>query len=187
MRRRLEEIGAVVDVEGLPVTVADLRALRPFEFQNWVIQRINGTHSPRKSGDMGIDGFSFMEQLPVQVKQSDKVGRNVVDNFETAIERNGNNKGYIAAFSFTRNAREEVARVKAEKGMEIVLIEVPTLIKGPPGKITPELSQLFPALPKTSFLGLPLPAPRPKRNRPSVEELVRSNRALTIADTDTGR
>jgi hypothetical protein len=32
---------------------------------------------------MGIDGFSF-EGEPIQVKQSEDIGRNAVDNFETA-------------------------------------------------------------------------------------------------------
>jgi hypothetical protein len=35
---------------GMPVTEAQLHALKPFEFQNWVINRMNGTHSPRKWG-----------------------------------------------------------------------------------------------------------------------------------------
>jgi len=181
MQRRLEKIGAEVDLEGLPVTEDDLRKQRPFEFQNWVIQRVNGTHSPRKSGDMGIDGFSFMELLPIQVKQSDGVGRKVVDEFETAIERNGSAKGYIVAFSFSKPAREEVARVKAKKGLEIELVEVATLVKAPPNKSTPELSDLFPALPK-DFIGLPMPPPRSKRARPSLEELVRSDKAPRLPD-----
>lgn len=183
MQRRMEKIGATVDLEGLPVTEQDLRELRPFEFQNWVIQRINGTHSPKKTGDMGIDGFSFMEQLPIQVKQSEKVGRVTVDNFETAIERNGSTKGYIVAFSFTRNAREEVARVNAAKGLEIELVEVATLVKGPPDKATRELTDLFPTLPK-DFVGLPMPTPRPRGARPSLEELVRSDKAPRLAAID---
>jgi DNA modification methylase len=184
MQRRLEKIGATVDLEGLPVTEDDLRKLRPFEFQNWIIQRINGTHSPSKSGDMGIDGYSFMEQLPVQVKQQDRVGRVTVDNFETAMRRAGATKGYIIAFSFAgRKVREEVARAKAEDGLEIELVEVATLVKGAPDKATPELSGLFPALPK-DFLGLPLPPPRPKPNRPSVEELVRSDKAPRFVETE---
>jgi DNA modification methylase len=184
MKRRLEKIGAAVDLEGLPVTEDDLRELRPFEFQNWVVNRINGTHSPRKSNDFGIDGYSFMEQLPIQVKQSDKVGRITVDNFETAIERYGATKGYIVAFSFTKNAREEIARVRAEKGLEIELVEVSTLVKAPPDKTTPELADLFPSLPK-DFIGLPLPPPRAKRARPTLEELVRSDKAPRLAETDT--
>jgi hypothetical protein len=51
-------------IVGLPVTVDDLKALKPFEFQSWVIGRINGTHSPRKSGDVGIDGHTFLLTTP---------------------------------------------------------------------------------------------------------------------------
>jgi hypothetical protein len=117
MKQRLERIEnrrCAPKVIGLPVTADELRQLRPFEFQNWVIQKFWGTHSPRKSGDMGIDGYSFMVDNPIQVKQSDHVGRNVVDNFETAVQRAGKDKGYVVAFSFTRGAYEEVARARWE-------------------------------------------------------------------------
>ena len=36
---------------------------------------------------MGIDGFTFFNRYPIQVKQSEHIGRNVVDNFETALQR----------------------------------------------------------------------------------------------------
>jgi DNA modification methylase len=130
MQRRMARVGVSATTYGLPETEADLRALKPFEFQNWVISELHGTHSPRRSGDMGIDGYSFLERLPIQVKQSDRIGRNVVDNFETAIRRDGSHKGYIIAFSFGRGAHEEVARVKAE-GLEIALVTVSTLLKNP--------------------------------------------------------
>lgn len=77
MRRRLEKATnrrCTPKVIGLPVTADELRNLKPFEFQNWVIQKFWGTHSPRKSGDMGIDGYSFMVNDPIQVKQSDHEG-----------------------------------------------------------------------------------------------------------------
>jgi DNA modification methylase len=126
--QRLSKLGTKVDVVGGIQRVEDLRDLEPHEFQNFVIKRVYGTHSPRKTGDMGIDGYSFLEQLPIQVKQSDRVGRNVVDNFETAIRRAGKHKGYVLAFSFTRGAFEEAARVRAE-GLEIALIEISTLFE----------------------------------------------------------
>jgi len=169
MKRRLDKIGAQqVKLVGMPVTEAQLRELKPFEFQNWVIQRLNGTHSPRKSGDMGIDGFSFMLHEPIQVKQSAGIGRNVVDNFETAVKRGGKQKGYIVALSFGRGAYEEVARVKAAEGLEIVLVKVGDLLKDTPDLVTPEAG-LF-------GVDLPLPAARDAQARPSVEELVRSER-----------
>jgi DNA modification methylase len=178
MKRRVEKQGASdVRVVGVPITVQELKELKPFEFQNWVMQRLNGTHSARKTGDMGIDGFSFMAHDPIQVKQSDKVGRKVVDEFETAIERAGKNNGYVVAFSFTKPAREEVARAKAQKKIDIRLIKIADLL-GPedqPDLRAPELSDMFPK-PTMSFLDLPLPEARDKKALPSPLELIESDR-----------
>lgn len=181
MKRRVEKSGARdVKLEGLPVTIDDLKELRPFSFQNWIVQRVSGTHSPRKSGDMGIDGYSFMEQLPIQVKQSERVGRGVIDGFQTAVERSGKHKGYVIAFSFTRGAKEEAARAKVARGIEIVLVEVERLLQGMwDTRPTPQLEELFPRLPD-AFLDLPLPAPRPRSARPTVEELIRSDQARDL-------
>lgn len=170
MKRRIEKVGAsTVKLVGMPVTVEQLRELKPFEFQNWVIQRMNGTHSPRKSGDMGIDGFSFFEHFPIQVKQSEKVGRNVVDNFETAVERNGKHKGIIVALSFTRGAHEEAARAKVAKAVDIDLVTVAELLADPSEIVTPAQGQLI--------ADMPLPEARGADARPSVKELVKSDLA----------
>jgi hypothetical protein len=105
MKWRLEKVGAdTPKLIGMPVTEEQLHALKPFEFQNWVIQQMHGSHAPRKVGDMGIDGYSFMLHEPIQVKQSEHVGRPVIDGFQTAVERSGKAKGYVVAFSFTRGA-----------------------------------------------------------------------------------
>ena len=135
---------------------------------------------------MGIDGYSFMERLPIQVKQSEAVGRNVVDNFETAIERAGLDKGYIIAFSFTKGAREEAARVKIAKGLTIELVDVERLAGKPAARRYPQLEDLFPALPK-SFFDLPLPEPRPKASRPTMQDLLRSSRTRQLAGVDSGK
>ena len=115
-------------VLGMPMSQDDLRKLQPFEFQNWVVQRLFGRVSDRKSSDMGIDGYTF-EGHPVQVKQSDDVGRNVVDNFETAMRRRGSSKGVIVAFSFGKGAHEEAARAKLHDGLEIELVTIADLVK----------------------------------------------------------
>lgn len=130
MKRRMDKIAVDVDVVGLPETEDELRALQHFEFQNWVIDAVLGTHAPRRSGDLGIDGYSFLERLPIQVKQSDKVGREVVDKFETAVRRDGSHKGYIVAFSFSKGAFDEIARARSE-GLEIELVTVATLLDNP--------------------------------------------------------
>jgi len=77
---------------------------------------------------MGIDGYTF-EGIPIQVKQSDNIGRNVIDNFETAIRRLGKTKGVIVALSFGKGAYEEVARAKNEEGLEVKLKTVEEILK----------------------------------------------------------
>lgn len=155
MRRRLlTATNGAVDVKliGMPTSEVDLKALKPFEFQNWVMQQTSAAASPRKSGDMGIDGLSFMYHEPIQVKQSEKVGRNVVDNFETAVERSGKDTGYLIAFSFTKGAREEAARAKATGKVTIVLVTVEELLLATDAltrpKESPMAEDLIPATPR---------------------------------------
>jgi len=128
MVRRLAKVGAVdVQLHGMPTTLDALRELKPFEFQNWIIDRINGQQANRRTGDMGIDGWTFFLHDPVQIKQSERIGRNVVDNFETAIERANKKRGAIVAFSFGPGANEEAARAR-RKGLDIQLLTVTDLL-----------------------------------------------------------
>jgi len=128
MMDRMKKIGAKPRLVGMPMTEDDLRSLAPFEFQNWICQRLLGRVSRRRSSDMGIDGYSF-EGYPIQVKQSDNIGRNVVDNFETAMRRRNAKKGIIVAFSFGSGAYEEIARAKLHDGFEIKPLTVKELIE----------------------------------------------------------
>jgi DNA modification methylase len=128
MEKRLRSIGASPIMAGMPMTEADLRTITDTEFQNWAIRRLYGRISIRKSGDMGIDGYTF-EGYPVQVKQSEDIGRNVIDNFETAMRRGKAKKGFIVAFSFGKGAYEEIARVKNHEDLDIELITVEELLK----------------------------------------------------------
>lgn len=128
MKRRVDGFGANATVLGLPATVSDLHALGHFEFQNWVVEAVNGIPRSRKSGDLGIDGYSYFERYPIQVKQSEKVGRNVVDNFETAIARDGKDVGYVVAFSFTRDAYDEAARSREVGKTSVHLVRVADLL-----------------------------------------------------------
>ena len=126
--KRMRSIGAKSRLMGMPLTADELRNLQPFEFQNWVIQRLFGRIAQTKTSDMGIDGYTF-EGNPVQVKQSDDIGRNVVDNFETAMRRSKAKNDVIVAFSFGKGAYEEGARAKLHDGLEIQLLTVSELIK----------------------------------------------------------
>jgi DNA modification methylase len=183
IRQRLWRAGADARVEGLPETEEDLRRLKPFEFQNWVIDSVNGRHARRRVADMGIDGYSFLENLPIQVKQSDKVGREVIDGFETAVRRDGKHKGYVIAFSFTKGAYDEAARAKRE-GLEIALVDVATLLENPSDRPPqPDLEemvrQLFEgareAAREAAKRGGSWSQPRANDARPTVAELVASD------------
>ncbi|MBZ9572263.1 restriction endonuclease [Patescibacteria group bacterium] len=141
MQRRLKRTlgtteGVNYIVVGMPTTVKEVKKLEPFEFQNWVIiDKMRAKSSRKKVGDMGLDGYYIKgnifipEGAGIQVKQSDKAGRNVVDNFETALKRAGYKKGYIVAFSFTKGAYEEAARIKNKEGLEIKLITIKDLLE----------------------------------------------------------
>jgi DNA modification methylase len=175
MKLRMAKVGAVdVRLVNMPTTSAALRTLKPFEFQNWVIQRFNGTYASRQVHDFGIDGLSFFRHWPIQVKQEDHVGRPVVDSFETAMERVGKEYGYIVGFGFTRGAHEETARAKTAKQQIIRLVTVAELLKGVPD-LVPRETTLFPEE------ELPLPAARPAEARPSVAQLIASAASTTAS------
>lgn len=177
MRRRLwNQSRYVPEIVNVPDNEAALRRLKPFEFQNWIINALHGTHSPRKVGDMGIDGFWFFTRDPIQVKQSDRVGRNVVDNFETAMRRNESDTGYIVAFSFTKGAVEEAARARRDEGLTIRLLKVKEVLLG---VRRPGVSNKFGPQPEGEVL--PLPAMRKQSELPSVSELVASEQSATTA------
>lgn len=127
-KRRVVKIGPTdVKVIGLPQSMTDLESLPPFEFQNWVCQKLHARVSTKKVGDLGIDGTLF-DGSPLQVKQSEHVGRPVVDSFETALQRVKRKGGVIVAFSFTKGAFEEAARAKNELGLEIELKTVKQIV-----------------------------------------------------------
>ena len=141
IEKRLAKLGSAkgkdFDSIGMPTTVTELKELEPFEFQNWVINEMQAKQSKKTVADGGLDGHIdrslYSEEAGIQVKQSENVGRNIVDNFETALERKKYKKGYIVGFSFTKGAHEEAARVKEEKSLYVKLISVEDLLKRKPG------------------------------------------------------
>ncbi len=131
---------------------------------------MNGTQHPRRTGDFGIDGYWWFTKEPIQVKQQDSVGRNTVDNFETAIRREGHDSGYIIAFSFTKGAVEEVARAKSE-GLNIRLLRVKEVLLS-----VRRQARAKNLGPQPEGDVIPLPPIRKRRDLPSAEELVASAR-----------
>ncbi|MDD2815899.1 MAG: site-specific DNA-methyltransferase [Thiotrichaceae bacterium] len=111
-----------------------LRYSDAFEFETWIVKQYGGTPNTKQRGDFGTDGKT-KEGVPIQVKRSDNVGRNVVDNFYSAIQRFDKNLfdrlkaeqkpvGVLIAFSFGKGAIQEVARLKNQEGLMIQLVTV---------------------------------------------------------------
>lgn len=170
MKWRLLKQGCSPTIAKPVESIEDLRALKPFEFQNWIVSKLYGTHSARRVHDMGIDGYSFFTRDPIQVKQSFGVGRNVVDNFQTAIRRAGHTEGWIIAFSFTRGAHEEAARARKDEGLDIKLVKVQEVllqVRRPTGKLVPTPADVA---------DLPLPPVRKQKDLPTVDELIESDK-----------
>jgi len=115
-----------------------LRYSDALEFESWIVQQFGGLANKVQRGDFGLDG-KMPDNTPIQVKRSDNIGRNVVDNFFAAIQRsdkklfdkNKENKkpvGYIIAFSFGKGAVQEVARLKLEENIIIKLVNVEEIV-----------------------------------------------------------
>lgn len=130
-----------------------LRYKDAFEFETWIVQQYGGTSNIKQRNDFGLDGKA-KDNTPIQVKRSDNVGRNVIDNFLSAVQRSDKklfekNKGaikpvgIIIAFSFGKGAIEEVARLKNKDNIIIKLVEVSEIVpiaKKP--SITVEIAEL---------------------------------------------
>jgi DNA modification methylase len=114
-------------VRDLPWTEKQLRAIPPFEFENWAVIALGGIPNKAQVGDMGIDGriypvssmptkagkkageLDFMDVwYPIQVKQKDKAGRPDIDSFESAMMRESRPKGFFVSFEFSSDALREV-------------------------------------------------------------------------------
>ena len=115
------------------ITENNLRKMDWQDFQDRVVEELGGVPSDKKVADMGIDGITS-SGIPIQVKQSENVGRNVVDNFETALRRyyptsKKIKKGIIVAFSFTKGAYNEAQRAHLEDKIKIDLVTAEELIE----------------------------------------------------------
>jgi len=145
-------------VRDLPWTEEKLRAIPPFEFENWAVIALGGIPNKVQVGDMGVDGrlypvgtkpapapkskkaakqgdvggeFFGDDWFPIQVKQSDKVGRPDIDAFEAVMEREGKGgrqRGFFVAFGYTADAERECAAFHKRTGRIIKLLTVQEIL-----------------------------------------------------------
>ena len=121
-------------VRDLPWSIEKLRALPPFEFENWAVIALGGIPNKVQVGDMGVDGRIFPvgtkpaegglfsdDWFPIQVKQTDKVGRPDIDAFQAVMEREGHRpaaKVADNADSSYRSATAETPTTSARRFIE---------------------------------------------------------------------
>jgi len=131
-------------VRDLPWTIEKLRAIPPFEFENWAVIGLGGIPNKVQVGDMGIDGRIFPvgtkpsdkdsmfagDWFPIQVKQVEKVGRPDIDAFEAVMAREERQRGFFVAFGFSSDAHAECAAFHKQSGRIIKLITVQEILEG---------------------------------------------------------
>jgi site-specific DNA-methyltransferase (adenine-specific) len=136
-------------VRDLPWTIDKLRAIPPFEFENWAVIALGGIPNKAQVGDMGIDGriylvsampeakgeqageLAFMDDwYPVQVKQKDKAGRIDIDNFETAMMRAKRKRGFFVSFDYTQDALDEIRAFFLREHRVIKALTVQNILDG---------------------------------------------------------
>ena len=146
MVKRLQTTGVKIteaDIIDLPRTCEELRHMDPFEFQNLVIEKLDGKQNSVKVGDKGIDGWTYKRDefgmrhkqigldAVVQVKRSNGIGRPTVQNLVGAmtsdIDNTDGKHGIIVAFSFSKQAEGEVKALKTKAGITIELVTVKEL------------------------------------------------------------
>ena len=141
---KLWQIGRGFVVRDLPWSIEQLRKIPPFEFENWAVIALGGIPNKAQIGDMGIDGriypvsampvnnagdLGFMDQwFPIQAKQMDKVGRPMIDEFETAMNRAGRTKGYFIAFGYSSDSMTEIQRFFTKEHKVIVPLTVQEIL-----------------------------------------------------------
>jgi DNA modification methylase len=130
-------------VRDLPRSEKQLRAIPPFEFENWAVIALGGIPNKAQVGDMGIDGkiypvsatpkrkgekegyLDFMDiWYPIQVKQKDKVGRPDIDSFEAVMSREDRTKGFFVGFDFSSDAMREIDAFFKKTGKSIIALTV---------------------------------------------------------------
>ena len=135
-------------IRDLPWTEEKLRAIPPFEFENWAVIAIGGIPNKAQTGDGGIDGRIYPvaaipskkeskgelfntvgECYPIQVKQKDKAGRPEIQAFCGVMTNRDLKKGFFVSFDFSHEAVVEVNEFFKKTGKIIILLTVKEILE----------------------------------------------------------
>ena len=117
-----------------PAKEEDLDKLDGFQFQQWVMIHLDAICNPKLTADGGIDG-KFVDGTPIEVKKGN-IGRPEVQKFFAAIKITAKKKkGVMVGKHIVKNAYEEIAKIKKEEEINIVVLTTQELINGDFSKI----------------------------------------------------
>ncbi|MBU0641261.1 MAG: restriction endonuclease [Planctomycetes bacterium] len=84
--------------------------------------------APQKRGAAAGELAIMDDWYPIQVKQSEKVGRPDIDQFEAVMTREERQRGFFVAFGYTADAEQECAAFHKKSGRIIKLIAVQEIL-----------------------------------------------------------
>ena len=138
-------------VRDLPWSAEKLRALPPFEFENWAVIALGGIPNKAQVGDRGIDGRIYPAHVaeagaaygrpkegelalteawyPIQVKQKEKAGSPDIRDFAGVLARDRREKGFFVSFDFSDDALKEVDAQFRATGRVIVPLTVQDILE----------------------------------------------------------
>jgi DNA modification methylase len=148
----LWRIGRGFVVRDLPWSEAKLRAIPPFEFENWAVIALGGIPNKTKVGDKGIDGriypashvaepgvpygtpregeLDLVESwYPIQVKQKDKAGSPDIRDFAGVLARDKRQKGFFVSFDYSDDALREADAQFRATGRVIIPLTVKDILE----------------------------------------------------------
>ena len=139
----LWKVGRGFVVRDLPWSEEKLRAIPPFEFENWAVIALGGIPNKTQVGDHGIDGriypvsaaperrgkakgeFDFTDLwYPIQVKQRDKAGSPDIRDFEGVMTTHDRTKGFFISFDYSDDALKEIDHFFRTTGKVVVPLTV---------------------------------------------------------------
>jgi DNA modification methylase len=148
----LWKIGRGFVLRDLPWSEEKLRAIPPFEFENWAVIALGGIPNKTKVGDKGIDGRIYPASIvaepgapygtpradelnlvenwyPIQVKQKDKAGSPDIRDFAGVLARDKRPKGFFVSFDYSDDALREADAQFRATGRVIIPLTVKDILE----------------------------------------------------------
>jgi hypothetical protein len=123
----LSALGGVIVLKKRGVSEQKVKRFTSYEFQDWVLQRLQAHAGSVLDSRKGIDGLTS-ENVPVSIKQSDNIERLQVDIFMNTLMQAKTRSGIMVAFGFSSEANAAVSRARMNR-IDIKLVTVKELIE----------------------------------------------------------